>query len=50
MDVASGGVCDFTDLPAFSSITVTVTYRAAEGTNEGNLAVFVSTSGDHART
>ena len=46
VDVASGGLCDFTDLPAFSSITVTVTYRAAEGTYAGNLAVFVSTSGD----
>ena len=46
VDVASGGVCDFTDLPAFASITVTVTYRAAEGTYTGDLAVFVSTSGD----
>ena len=50
VDVASGGICDFTDLPAFSSITVTVTYRAAEGTYAGNLAVFVSTSGDVVNT
>jgi hypothetical protein len=50
VDVASGGVCDFTDLPAFSNITVTVTYRAAEGTYAGNLAVFVSTSGDVVNT
>ncbi len=46
VDVASGGICDFTDLPAFASITVTVTYRAADGTNAGDLAVYVSTMGD----
>jgi uncharacterized protein DUF11 len=46
VDVASGGICDFTNLPAFASITVTVTYRAAEGSYEGDLAVYVSTSGD----
>jgi Reprolysin (M12B) family zinc metalloprotease/Domain of unknown function DUF11 len=46
VDVASGGICDFTDLPAFASITVTVTYRAAEGTYAGDLAVYVSTVGD----
>jgi hypothetical protein len=46
VDVASGGVCDFVDLPAYSNITVTVTYRAAEGTYAGDLAVYVSTSGD----
>jgi hypothetical protein len=46
VDVASGGVCDFADLPAFANITVTVTYRAAEGTYAGRLAVYVSTSGD----
>jgi hypothetical protein len=46
VDVASGGVCDFVDLPAFANITVTVDYRAAEGTYAGDLAVYVSTSGD----
>ena len=46
VDVATGGICDFLDLPAFASITVTVTYRAAEGTYAGDLAVYVSTSGD----
>jgi len=50
VDVASGGICDFTNLPAFSSITVTVTYRAAEGTNAGDLAVYVSTMGDVVNT
>jgi MYXO-CTERM domain-containing protein len=46
VDIASGGLCDFTNLPAFANITVTVTYRAAEGTYAGDLAVYVSTSGD----
>jgi hypothetical protein len=46
VDVASGGICDFVDLPAYSNITVTVAYRAAEGTYGGDLAVYVSTSGD----
>jgi hypothetical protein len=46
VDVASGGVCDFVDVPAYSNITVTVTYRAAGGTYAGDLAVYVSTSGD----
>ncbi len=46
VDVAGGGICDFTDLPAYASITVTVTYRAAEGTYSADLAVSVSTSGD----
>jgi len=46
VDVASGGVCDFVDVPAFADITVTVTYRAAEGTFSGHLAVYVSTTGD----
>jgi hypothetical protein len=45
VDVA-GGICDFTDLPAYASITVTVTYRAAEGTYAADPAVSVSTSGD----
>jgi hypothetical protein len=43
---ADGGVCDFTDLPAFSSISVAVTYRAAPGTSAGDPVVRVSTSGD----
>jgi len=50
VDVATGGICDFTDLPAFASISVTVTYRAAEGTYTGDLAVYVSTMGDVVNT
>jgi hypothetical protein len=46
VDVATGGICDFVNLPAYANITVTVTYRAAEGSYAGDLAVYVSTSGD----
>jgi hypothetical protein len=31
VDAVLGGVCDFVDLQPFTSLTVTVTYRAAEG-------------------
>ena len=44
--MASGGICDFTDLAAIAIVTVTVTYRAAAETYEGHLAVDVSTLGD----
>jgi len=43
---ADGGVCDFTGLPAFASVSVTVTYRAAQGTFAAKAAVSVSTNGD----
>ncbi len=47
VDELVGGVCDFTQLPAFSTATVWVTYRAVEGSSqEGNLTVFVSAAGD----
>jgi hypothetical protein len=41
-----GGICDFTDLPAFASVPVTVTYRAAEGAWQVEPVVSVSTPGD----
>ncbi|HEU5136923.1 MAG TPA: M12 family metallo-peptidase [Steroidobacteraceae bacterium] len=43
---ADGGVCDFSDLAAFASVDVTVTYRAAQGTFAAKAAVSVTTSGD----
>ena len=43
---ADGGVCDFSDLPAFARISVTVNYRAAQGSFAVDAAVNVSTSGD----
>ena len=46
VDVTLGGVCDFVDLPAYSSVPVTVTYRAAEGAWIVEPTVSVSTSGD----
>jgi hypothetical protein len=46
VDAQLGGVCDFTDLPAFSSNTVQVTYRAADGAAVVHPAVRVSTPGD----
>lgn len=46
IDVTLGGVCDFVDLPAYSSVPVTVTYRAAEGAWIVEPTVSVSTSGD----
>jgi hypothetical protein len=41
-----GGVCDFTDVPVFASIAVTVTYRAAQGNFKSNAMVSVGTLGD----
>lgn len=46
VDPSLGGVCDFTDLPADSSVPVTVTYRAAEGSWIVEPTVSVTTSGD----
>ena len=46
VDPSNGGICDFVDLPAFATMTVTVTYRAAGGSQQGDLAAFVNTSGD----
>jgi hypothetical protein len=46
LDPAQGGVCDFTDLPADSSVTVTVGYTAGDGTHSADVAVNVSTPGD----
>ena len=43
---ADGGICDFNDLQAFARVSVTVTYRAAQGTFEAKAAVSVSTGGD----
>jgi hypothetical protein len=41
-----GGICEFADLPAFASVTVTVTYRAADGSYRYDAAARVSTPGD----
>ena len=46
VDAEAGGICDFTDLPAFAGVTVTVSYRAAEGSWVLDPLVSVSTSGD----
>ncbi len=46
VDAALGGVCDFVDLQPFTSLTVTVRYRAAEGSWLADPTVKVSTGGD----
>jgi hypothetical protein len=46
VDDELGGVCDFTDLPAFARVTVTVTYRALEGSDLCSVAALVNTAGD----
>jgi hypothetical protein len=46
VDDSAGGICEFTNLPAFGSATVTVTYRALEGNQTTGVAVYVSTAGD----
>ncbi|MBC8027118.1 MAG: hypothetical protein H7Y89_14080, partial [Steroidobacteraceae bacterium] len=43
---SDGGICDFTDFPAYGSETVTVTYRAAEGSFRYDALARVSTPGD----
>lgn len=46
VDETVGGICEFTQLPAFAQATVTVTYRALEGDQKIDVAVNVSTAGD----
>jgi catechol 2,3-dioxygenase-like lactoylglutathione lyase family enzyme len=46
VDADDGGLCEFTDLAAFARGTVTVTYRAAEGSYGYDTAARVSTAGD----
>jgi hypothetical protein len=46
VDADAGGICDFVDLPAFASVAVTVSYRAAEGSWSLDPVVNVSTAGD----
>jgi hypothetical protein len=46
VETEAGGVCDFVDLQPFTSITVTVIYRAAEGSWLVDPVVSVSTGGD----
>jgi hypothetical protein len=46
VDVELGGICDFTDLPADASVTVSVTYHAADGTAVVAPMISVSTPGD----
>ena len=46
VDPAVGGSCDFADLPANSSIVVTVGYRAGDSTRVDDISVRVTTPGD----
>jgi reprolysin (M12B) family zinc metalloprotease/uncharacterized protein DUF11 len=46
IDATLGGVCDFADLPAYASVTVTVTYLAAQGSWPLDPVVSVSAAGD----
>jgi hypothetical protein len=46
IDASVGGICDFTDLPADSTLTVSVTWRADAAALERDVAVSVSTAGD----
>ena len=46
VDGTQGGVCEFADLPAGSSITVRVGYKAGDGTHVEDVAVSVTTPGD----
>jgi MYXO-CTERM domain-containing protein len=46
VDVNLGGVCDFTDLPAFTRVSVTVTYLALQGSWSLDPVVSVSAAGD----
>jgi hypothetical protein len=46
VDADVGGTCDFTDLQPFASISVTVTWRAAEASDAQDVSVGVSTAGD----
>ncbi len=46
VDADLGGICDFTDLPPFSSVSVTVTYLALQGSWSLDPVVRVSAAGD----
>jgi len=46
VDANAGGICDFLALPEYSTVTVTVTYAAADGTWVAEPTVSVSTEGD----
>jgi hypothetical protein len=46
VDADAGGICDFIDLPANSSVAVTVTYRAEQGALNYDVAASVMTTGD----
>jgi hypothetical protein len=46
VDPDNGGICDFTDLGANTSVSVTVTWRAEESAGSVNVSVGVSTTGD----
>ncbi len=46
VDVEVGGICDFIDLPAFASVSVTVIYLATQGTWSLDPVVSVSAAGD----
>jgi hypothetical protein len=43
---ADGSICDFVNLPAYASIPIVVTYRAAEGSYRYGIAATVTTAGD----
>jgi hypothetical protein len=46
VDADLGGICDFTDLPPFTRISVTVTYLALQGSWSIDPVVSVSAAGD----
>jgi hypothetical protein len=46
VDATQGGSCDFNDLPADASVSVTVGYAAGVGTYSADVAVSASTPGD----
>jgi hypothetical protein len=46
VDTAQGGACDFTDLAANASVTVTVGYRVGAGSHTDDVSVSVTTPGD----
>jgi Reprolysin (M12B) family zinc metalloprotease/Domain of unknown function DUF11 len=46
VDAELGGICDFTDLPAYARVSVTVTYLALQGSWSLDPVVSVSAAGD----
>jgi hypothetical protein len=46
IDAELGGICDFTDLPPYASVSVRVTYLALQGSWSLDPVVFVSATGD----